>query len=184
MDRGVWRATVYGVTKSRTRPSDEQQHTWNQTVRNLLRPFRTAWCPLSHGVPHAPWWPRVLGARALASTVLAASPFILGLGSHVWSSGLHSIGPNGYTSAQVPGDPWNRPLPQRKGGQRNLESDFKKVSRGDGDSLPSSAASRNLLFCPPKTVHEGFLTRVALLLPLWPWSKPSPEDSASQQPER
>ena len=90
MDRGVWRATVYGVTKSRTRPSDEQQHTWNQPVRNLLRPFRTAWCPLSHGVPHAPWWPRVPGARALASTVLAASPFILGLGSLEKEMATHS----------------------------------------------------------------------------------------------
>ena len=90
MDRGAWRATVYGVTKSRTRPSDEQQHTWNQTVHNLWGPFRMAWCPLSQGVPHAPWWPRVPGACALGSTVLATSPFILGLGSHMWSSGLHS----------------------------------------------------------------------------------------------
>ena len=46
------------------------------------------------------------------------------------------------------------------------------------------SASRKLLLCPQKTVHEGFLTRVALLLPWWPWRKPSPEDSASQPPER
>ena len=70
-----------------------------------IKQYMTFWqLSVWPGVPCAPWGPQDPGAHALSNTMLAASPFILGLGGHMWSSGPHSIGPNGYTSAQVPGE--------------------------------------------------------------------------------